>query len=107
MIGMTEANRIQYISNVFLDSYKSPLSVVVIDKIDAIMEWVPLLDLVSPTHYYREALWFSFQDKPPNNHKLMVLATTSRHSVLEQMDLLPNFNQEIFVPQRFFCAGID
>lgn len=96
MIGMTEANRIQYISNVFLDSYKSPLSVVVIDKIDAIMEWVPIGPRFS--NALLQAFMVFLQDKPPNNHKLMVLATTSRHSVLEQMDLLPNFNQEIFVP---------
>lgn len=96
MIGMTEANRIQYISNVFLDSYKSPLSVVVIDKIDAIMDWVPIGPRFS--NALLQAFMVFLQDKPPNNHKLMVLATTSRHNVLEQMDLLPNFNQEIHVP---------
>lgn len=96
MIGMTESNRIQYISNVFLDSYKSPLSVVVIDKIDAIMDWVPIGPRFS--NALLQAFMVFLQDKPPNNHKLMVIATTSRHNVLEQMDLLPNFNQEIFVP---------
>lgn len=96
MIGMTESNRIQYISNVFLDSYKSPLSVVVIDKIDAIMDWVPIGPRFS--NALLQAFMVFLQDKPPHNHKLMVLATTSRHNVLEQMDLLPNFNQEIFVP---------
>lgn len=96
MIGMSEANRIQYISNVFLDSYKSPYSCVVIDKIDAIMDWVPIGPRFSNS--VLQAFMVFLQDKPPSNHKLMVIATTSRHNVLEQMDLLPNFNQEIFVP---------
>jgi vesicle-fusing ATPase len=42
MVGMNEAQKIAYINKVFNDAYKSPLSVVVVDSIERIIEWVPI-----------------------------------------------------------------
>lgn len=37
MVGFNEAAKIQYLNKVFSDSYKSPLSVIVIDGIERIL----------------------------------------------------------------------
>jgi vesicle-fusing ATPase len=39
MVGFNEMAKIQYMNNIFLDAYKSPLNIVVIDDIELIIEW--------------------------------------------------------------------
>lgn len=42
MIGMNESQKIAYLHKVFNDSYKSPMSIIVVDNIERIVEWVPI-----------------------------------------------------------------
>lgn len=42
MVGMGESQKIAYLNKVFNDSYKSPLSIIVVDSIEKIVEWVPI-----------------------------------------------------------------
>lgn len=42
MVGMAESQKIAYLNKVFNDSYKSPLSIIVVDSIEKIVEWVPI-----------------------------------------------------------------
>lgn len=42
MVGFSEAQKVQAINKVFTDSYKSPLSVIVIDNIERIIDWVKI-----------------------------------------------------------------
>lgn len=42
MVGMGEAQKIGYLNKVFNDSYKSPMSIIVVDNIERIVEWVPI-----------------------------------------------------------------
>ena len=41
MIGFSESAKCQAIQKVFLDSYKSPLSIVVIDDVERLIEYTP------------------------------------------------------------------
>lgn len=42
MVGFGEAQKVAYLNKVFMDSYKSPLSVVVVDSIERILGQLPL-----------------------------------------------------------------
>ena len=42
MIGFSESAKCQAIQKVFLDSYKSPLSIVVIDDVERLIEYTPV-----------------------------------------------------------------
>lgn len=42
MVGMGENQKIAYLNKVFTDSYKSPMSIIVVDSIEKIIEWVPI-----------------------------------------------------------------
>jgi len=42
MVGFSEAQKVQAINKVFTDSYKSPLSVIVIDNIERLIDWVKI-----------------------------------------------------------------
>jgi len=42
MVGFSEGQKVQAINKVFTDSYKSPLSVIVIDNIERLIDWVKI-----------------------------------------------------------------
>ena len=42
MVGFSEAQKVQAINKVFSDSYKSPLSVIVIDNFERLIDWVKI-----------------------------------------------------------------
>lgn len=96
MVGMNEQNRINYISNMFNDSYKSMQNVLVIDQIEDIIEWVNVGPRFSNGVLHSLKTFLSIL--PPDNRRLVVLVTTRHRNVLEQLDLTSNFNKEIYVP---------
>lgn len=42
MVGFGEAQKVSAISRVFQDSYKSPLSVIVVDNLERLLDWTPI-----------------------------------------------------------------
>lgn len=96
MIGMSEANRIQHISQMFQDSYKSPLNVLVLDSIEDVLDWVNIGPRFS--NPVLQTLKVFLMKMPPKERRLIVLCTSSQRHVLESLDLLKCFNQEIYVP---------
>lgn len=42
MVGFNEMQKVQQLDKVFRDAYKSPLSVIVIDNIELLVDWVPI-----------------------------------------------------------------
>jgi vesicle-fusing ATPase len=42
MIGMSEMQKVQQLDKVFRDAYKSPQSIIVLDEIELIFDWVPI-----------------------------------------------------------------
>lgn len=96
MAGMSESAKINYIDNVFRDCYRSPLSVVVIDSIETIVGWMPVGPRFS--NEVVQLLKVYLTRKPPKGHRLLTITTTSRYSMLQQMDLLSCFDKDIGVP---------
>jgi vesicle-fusing ATPase len=96
MIGMSEANRVQYLSQQFQDSYKSPLNVLVIDQIEDILDWVNIGPRFSNS--VLQTLKVFLRKVPPKDRRLIVFATTCQRDILDRMDVLKSFNKEIYVP---------
>lgn len=96
MIGFSESAKIAHITKIFSDSYKSPLSVVVIDSIEQILEWVPIGPRFS--NPILQTLIGCLRKQPPNRRRLLILATTTERSVLQQLDMFQHFNNDISVP---------
>lgn len=42
MVGYNEMSKVAHISKIFMDAYKSALSVIVVDNIERILDWVPI-----------------------------------------------------------------
>lgn len=96
MIGFNESMKIEHMRRIFDDAYKSPLSVVLIDNIERIVEWVPIGPRFS--NAVLQALMVLLGKEPPKGRRLLVLGTTGERSVLQQLDLFTVFDSDIAVP---------
>ncbi|MCJ1477379.1 transport between ER and Golgi ATPase protein [Lambiella insularis] len=96
MVGFNESMKIEYMRKIFDDSYKSPISVVVIDNIERILGWVPIGPRFDNS--VLQNLMVLLKKQPPKGRQLLILATSSERSVLQQLDLFTSFDSDIAVP---------
>jgi len=94
MVGMNEIQKIQHLSKIFTDAYKSPLNVLVLDNIELLVDWVPVGPRFSSA--VLAALKGLMENKPPKGRPLLVMATTSERTVLQQLQLY--FKMQIPIP---------
>ena len=97
MIGMSEQARINEITNVFNNAYKSKLSLIIIDCIERLLDYVPIGPRFS--NAILQTLQVCIKRIPPNNRSLLVLSTTSRRQLLDELDMADCFTAEVRVPQ--------
>ncbi|KAF9364664.1 transport between ER and Golgi ATPase protein [Mortierella sp. NVP85] len=95
MIGMNELQKVNAINRVFQDSYRSPLSVIVMDDVERLLDYTPIGSRFSNT--VLQALAVLLKKQPPKGRRLLVLTTTTRRHVLEEMDLMDSFSSELYV----------
>ncbi|CAI5757169.1 unnamed protein product [Candida verbasci] len=96
LVGMNETRKIQEIDNIFRDVHKSPLNILVIDKIETIINYNPIGPRFS--NDILQVLQVYLTKKPPKNRRLLIIATTSQYGVFRNMNLLDAFNDVIAVP---------
>jgi vesicle-fusing ATPase len=104
MVGFTEQAKMSTISKIFSDAYKSPMSCLVIDSIERLLDWVSIGPRFSNS--VLQTLLVLLKKPPPKGHKLLLVATTSQKSTLEQMELLDVFNTSTYVPNITSIEGI-
>ena len=96
MLGLNETMRIEHIRRIFDDAYKSPLSLILVDSIELIIDWNPIGPRFS--NGLVQALKVLLKKDPPRGRSLLVLGTTAERSVLQQLGLFSSFNSDIAVP---------
>jgi vesicle-fusing ATPase len=105
MVGYSEMSKMNEITKIFNDSYKSPLSVIVIDSLERLLDWVPIGPRFSNT--VLQTLLVLLKKQPPKGHKLLLISTTSQKNILQEMDMLNSFDAEIYVPSIKSLSSID
>ncbi|KAL7752784.1 transport between ER and Golgi ATPase protein [Sorochytrium milnesiophthora] len=95
MVGFNEVAKANQITKIFTDSYKSPLSVIVVDNLERLLNWVPIGPVFS--NIVLQTLLVLLKKPPPQGKKLLVLCTTSQRSILDRMDMTEAFDSEIHV----------
>ncbi|KAI9315985.1 P-loop containing nucleoside triphosphate hydrolase protein [Dichotomocladium elegans] len=105
MVGMTEAAKIADITKVFNDSYKSPLSVIVIDNIERLLDYTPIGPRFS--NAVLQALLVLIKKKPPKDRRLLILGTTTQRKTLDEMEMADAFDSDIYVPTITSLQGVD
>lgn len=96
MVGLAEGAKIAHVHKVFSDSYRSPLSCIVVDNIEKIIEWSPIGPRFSNPVF--QALSVLLSKQPPHDRRLLVIATTSNRMMLEDMGLADAFAADVRVP---------
>ncbi|KAJ5338549.1 hypothetical protein N7452_005277 [Penicillium brevicompactum] len=96
MVGFNEAAKISHISRIFDSAYKSTTSIVVIDNIERIIDWVPIGPRFSNS--VLQTLMVFLRKQPTHGRRLLVLATTTERALMKQLDIYNSFNSDIMVP---------
>ena len=96
MVGQSEMSKCQALSKVFEDAYKSPLSLIVLDDIERLLEYVAIGPRFS--NVVLQALLILLKRAPPPGRKLLVIGTTSLPEVFGAMGLLSVFNVTLHCP---------
>ncbi|PFH51344.1 hypothetical protein AMATHDRAFT_3193 [Amanita thiersii Skay4041] len=96
MVGFSESQKVGAITKVFNDSYKSPLSVVVVDNIERLIDWTPMGARFSNS--VLQTLLVLFGRRPPKGRRLLIIATSSLRSILTDLGFSEIFDSELRVP---------
>ncbi|KZT60754.1 vesicle-fusing ATPase [Calocera cornea HHB12733] len=96
MVGFSEGQKISAITKVFTDSYKSPLSVIVVDQIERLIDWVSIGPRFS--NGVVQTLTVLMGKRPPKERRLLIIATTSSRPLITEIEMSDVFDSEIRVP---------
>jgi len=97
MVGFSETAKCMQLRKVFDDAYRSPLSCIIIDNIERLLDYSPIG--VRYSNLVLQALLVLLGRRPPPNRRLLVIATTSNEHFLRDVDLLSSFSTVISVPK--------
>ena len=96
-VGYTDFAKVQAIAKIFEDAYKSPLSLIVLDDIERLLEFVHIGPRFSNS--VLQTLLVLIKKKPPNaERKLLIIGTTSMKPILSELEVLTCFNTVLHVP---------
>lgn len=96
MVGFTESAKCLHIRKFFDDAYRSTLSCIVVDNIERLLDYGPIGPRYS--NLTLQALLVLLKKQPPKGRKLLILCTSSRRQVLEDMEMLSAFTSILHVP---------
>lgn len=97
IIGLNEFGKVKTVQNIFNNAYKSPSSVIVIDDIERIIEYVQI-----GSRFNNNILqaFLTYLRKLPEKlgHKLIIIGTTSNKSIAKDLGLWDCFNLKVQIP---------
>jgi len=96
MVGYTESAKCTMIRKIFDDAYRSQMSCVLVDNIERLLDYGPIGPRYS--NLTLQALLVLLKKLPPKGRRLLIIATTSRKEVLDQMEMIPAFTDVLHVP---------
>jgi vesicle-fusing ATPase len=89
MVGFTESAKCLKIAKIFDDAYRSMKSCLLVDSVERLLDYGPIGPRYS--NLTLQALLVLLKKNPPKGRRLLVICTTSRKEVLEQMEMLTTF----------------
>ncbi|KMZ09568.1 vesicle-fusing ATPase 1 [Drosophila simulans] len=96
MVGYTESAKCLHIRKIFDDAYRSMLSCIVVDNVERLLDYGSIGPRYS--NMTLQALLVLLKKQPPKGRKLLILCTSSRREVLEEMEMLTAFTSVLHVP---------
>ncbi|KAJ1417643.1 P-loop containing nucleoside triphosphate hydrolase [Sesbania bispinosa] len=96
ILGLHESTKCAQIIKVFEDAYKSPLSVIILDDIERLLEYMAIGPRFSTL--ISQTLLVLLKRLPPKGKKLMVIGTTSELGFLDSVGFCDTFSVTYHVP---------
>lgn len=96
LVGHHEEGKAHLVQKAFADAYKSPMSIVILDDIERIMEYVAVGPRFS--NNVLQTLLILSRALPPPGHKLLIIGTTAIPDMLEAMEVTKAFQLRLDVP---------
>ena len=91
MIGYSDASKATQIHKVFMDSYRSPLSLIFLDDIERLIEYVPIGPRFS--NAVLQTLMVLLKKIPAEEgRRLLIIGTTSCQHLLEDLGIVQSFS---------------
>ncbi|OTA65346.1 AAA-domain-containing protein [Hypoxylon sp. EC38] len=94
-VGTNEGAKLEFLRRAFSDAYKSALSIVILDSVEKIIDWNPIGPRFS--NAVVQYLGAVLETRPPKGRRLLIIATTSQRSMLDQHGVFA-WDREIAVP---------
>merc|ERR1712020_709132 len=95
MVGFTESAKCLKIAKIFDDAYRSMKSCLLVDSVERLLDYGPIGPRYS--NLTLQALLVLLKKAPPKGKRLLVICTTSRREVLDQMEMLSAFTDVLHV----------
>jgi len=95
MVGFTESAKCMRIRKIFDDAYRSTMSCIVVDNIERLIDYGPIGPRYS--NLTLQALLVLLKKSPPRGRRLLIICTTSRKDVLDQMEMISAFTDVLHV----------
>jgi vesicle-fusing ATPase len=95
-VGYSEAAKCATLAKVFDDAHKSPLSVVVLDNLERMIDYTPIGPRFSNS--VLQTLMVLVKSMPPRGRRLLILATTSCVGVMRDLDFRQAFSATLSTP---------
>jgi vesicle-fusing ATPase len=95
MVGFTESAKCATIRKIFDDAYRSMMSCILVDNVERLLDYGPIGPRYS--NLTLQALLVLLKKNPPRGRRLLIICTTSRKEVLEQMEMLSAFTDVLHV----------
>lgn len=97
VIGLTEYGKIKVVRELFINAYKSQVSLIILDEIERLLEYVSLGHRFS--NNMLQCLLTYLKKLPEKiGHKIIVIGTTSNTEVLKELGVWDCFNLKCDVP---------
>ncbi|XP_043688342.1 vesicle-fusing ATPase [Telopea speciosissima] len=96
MIGLSESSKCAQIVKVFEDAYKSPLSIIILDDIERLLEYVAIGPRFS--NLICQTLLVLLKRPPPKGKNMLVIGTTSEVDFLDSVGFCDAFSVTYNVP---------
>jgi len=95
MVGFTESAKCMMIRKIFDDAYRSSMSCIVVDNIERLLDYGPIGPRYS--NLTLQSLLVLLKKCPPQGNRLLIICTTSRREVLDQLEMLSAFSDVLHV----------
>ena len=99
MVGYTETAKCHMIRKVFDDAYKSQFSCIIVDNVERLLDYAAIGPRYS--NLVLQALLVLLNKEPPKGRKLLVICTTSRKQIMDELELSSAFTATLH------CANLN